>query len=139
MNVKQNYLDKKISITFDCGLSKIWVNPPFMEQVLTNLIENAYKYTPEGGSVHVQWKVSDNQKWDILKVSDTGHGIPKIHHDRLFERFYRVDSGRSRNAGGTGLGLAIVKHIVGIHNGKISVESKEDQGTTFTVKIPAHY
>lgn len=139
MNVKQNYRDKKITITCDCGLSKIWVNPPFMEQVLTNLIENAYKYTPEGGSVHVQWKVSDNQKWDILKVSDTGHGIPKVHHDRLFERFYRVDSGRSRNAGGTGLGLAIVKHIVGIHNGKISVESKEDQGTTFTVKIPAHY
>lgn len=139
MNVKQSYHGKDISIELDCQLSKIWVNPPFMEQVLTNLIENAYKYTPAGGKVSVLWKPSENRKWDILKVKDTGLGIPKIHHERLFERFYRVDSGRSRQAGGTGLGLAIVKHIVGIHNGKISVESKEGQGTTFTVKIPAHY
>ena len=139
MNVKQSYPKKDITIKTQCDLSKIWGNPQFMEQVLTNLIENAFKYTPEGGEVNVHWKLSDNRKWDMLKVSDSGHGIPKIHHERLFERFYRVDSGRSREAGGTGLGLAIVKHIVGIHNGKISVESKEGKGTTFTVKLPAHY
>lgn len=139
MNVKQSYPQKDITVHNICELTKIWGNPQFMEQVVTNLVENAFKYTPEGGEVTVHWKLSENKKWDMLKVSDTGHGIPKVHHERLFERFYRVDSGRSRQAGGTGLGLAIVKHIVGIHNGKISVESKEGKGTTFTVKLPAHY
>jgi two-component system phosphate regulon sensor histidine kinase PhoR len=139
MNVKQSYRQKKIVVHTEYDIEKVWVNPPFMEQVLTNLIENAYKYTPEEGELFITWKLSENKKWDILKIRDTGHGIPKIHHERLFERFYRVDSGRSREAGGTGLGLAIVKHIVSVHNGKISVESKEGLGTTFTVKIPAHY
>jgi two-component system phosphate regulon sensor histidine kinase PhoR len=139
MNVRQGFIDKKISVNTDCDLEKIWVNAPFMEQVLTNLISNAYKYTPENSEIKITWKKSDNGKWDILKVKDNGPGIPKVHHERLFERFYRVDSGRSRDAGGTGLGLAIVKHIVGIHNGKISVDSKEGVGTTFTVKLPAHY
>ncbi len=137
--VKQSFPEKKINVSIDCQVEKIWANPQFFEQVLTNLIQNAYKYSPEGSEIKVSWKASDSKKWDVLKVTDNGPGIPKKHHERLFERFYRVDSGRARNAGGTGLGLAIVKHIVGIHNGKISVESKEGQGTTFTVKIPAHY
>lgn len=139
MNVRQGFTDKKVSVSTECDLDKIWANPQFMEQVITNLVSNAYKYSPEGSEIKVIWKKSDNGKWDILKVKDNGPGIPKVHHERLFERFYRVDSGRSRDAGGTGLGLAIVKHIVGIHNGKISVDSKEGEGTTFTVKIPAHY
>lgn len=139
MSVRHSYPQKTIKVTTHCNLEKIWGNPQFMEQVVTNLVENAYKYTPDGGEVTIEWKLSENQKWAVLKVSDTGHGIAKKHHDRLFERFYRVDSGRSRDAGGTGLGLAIVKHIVVIHNGKISVESKEGVGTTFIVKLPAHY
>jgi len=139
VNVKQAYLEKAIQIHFDSSIEKIWANAQFIEQVLTNLIENALKYTPESGEVWVTWMASENGKWDILKVKDNGIGISKIHHARLFERFYRVDSGRARNAGGTGIGLAIVKHIINIHNGKISLDSKEGEGTCFTVKIPAHY
>lgn len=139
LTVKYKYPNKKLVINFDCQLKKIWANPTLLEQVITNLIENAYKYTPDQSELFISWTRSESQKWDILKVRDTGPGIPKIHHERLFERFYRVDSGRSRQAGGTGLGLAIVKHIVSIHNGKIAVESKEGQGATFIVKIPAHY
>jgi len=142
-NVKQSYLNKHITIETHYDLDKIWVNPPFLEQVLTNLIDNAHKYTPTGGHIKIEWTKSKNpekkEKWDILKVTDSGIGIPKEHHARLFERFYRVDYSRSREMGGTGLGLAIVKHIVQIHNGKIAVESKEGEGTTFIIKIPSHY
>ena len=72
-----------------------------------------------------------------ISVRDFGCGIEPKHLDRLFERFYRVDKGRSRELGGTGLGLAIVKHIVLIHNGAVSVESELDKGTTFTIRLPA--
>lgn len=139
INVRQSYPTKGITSQLSSDLSQIWGNPVFIEQVVTNLVENAFKYTPENGSVSVEWYKSDSGKWDILKVSDNGIGIPKAHHERLFERFYRVDSGRSREAGGTGLGLAIVKHIVNIHNGRISLESREGEGTSFIVRIPAHY
>lgn len=146
-NVKQSYLSKKITVEAFYDVDKIWVNPPFFEQVLTNLIDNAHKYTPAGGHITIEWVQSNESnkqrhkgsKWDILKVTDSGIGIPKVHHARLFERFYRVDYSRSREMGGTGLGLAIVKHIVQIHNGEITVESKEGEGTTFIVKIPSHY
>jgi two-component system phosphate regulon sensor histidine kinase PhoR len=139
INVRQSYPKKGITSQLSSNISQIWGNPVFIEQVVTNLVENAFKYTPKNGSVSVEWYKSDSGKWDILKVSDNGIGIPKAHHERLFERFYRVDSGRSREAGGTGLGLAIVKHIVNIHNGRISLESKEGEGTSFIVRIPAHY
>lgn len=139
INVKQSYPQKGIQYKLESSISQVWGNPMFIEQVVTNLVENAFKYTSQGGTVTVEWHKSESEKWDILKVSDNGIGIPKNHHERLFERFYRVDSGRSRDAGGTGLGLAIVKHIINIHNGKISLESREEEGTTFTVKLPAHY
>lgn len=142
-NVKQSYRDKNITVETHFDIDKVWVNPQFFEQLLTNLIDNAHKYTPAGGHVTVEWSKSKNpdkkEKWDIVRVTDSGIGIPKEHHGRLFERFYRVDYSRSREMGGTGLGLAIVKHIVQIHDGKISVDSKEGEGTTFTVKIPSHY
>lgn len=139
MSVKQSYPQKEMEISVDYSIEKIWGNPQLMEQIVTNLVENAYKYTPNKGKIKVEWKLSENKKWDLLIVSDSGLGIPKIHHERLFERFYRVDFGRSREAGGTGLGLAIVKHIVSIHNGKISLQSEEGKGTSFKVKLPSHY
>ena len=142
-NVKQSYLDKKVVVETSYEIEKVWANPQFFEQLLTNLIENAHKYTLSGGHIYINWTQiedkDDKKKWDVVKVRDSGIGIPKEHHARLFERFYRVDYSRSREMGGTGLGLAIVKHIVQIHNGKISVDSKEGEGTTFTVKIPSHY
>ena len=104
-----------------------------IEQLFINLIDNAIKYTREG-EIRVEI-ISQNQKVKI-KVSDTGIGIPEEHINRIFERFYVVDKARSRQLGGTGLGLSIVKHIVLLHNGEISVESKLGKGTTFIVLLP---
>ena len=137
--LKHNYQEKNIHINTNYEEHKIWANTALLEQVLTNLIENAYKYIPSEGNITVSWSTSEKKKWTILKVEDDGPGIPKEHHSRLFERFYRVDSGRSREAGGTGLGLAIVKHIISNHNGKITVDSPKGKGTIFTVKLPSHY
>lgn len=105
-----------------------------LQQILGNLLDNAAKYTPEGGkiSVGVQQRRS---RLDIY-VSDTGIGIAKEHIPRLFERFYRVDKARSRELGGTGLGLAIVKHLVQAHNGALWVESELGVGTTFWFTLP---
>jgi two-component system phosphate regulon sensor histidine kinase PhoR len=104
-----------------------------LEQVLVNLLDNAVKYTPAGGQVTVQATVDDNQV--TISVRDTGPGIPLQEQTRIFERFYRVDAGRSRDQGGTGLGLAIVKHIVQLHGGTISVESIPGQGACFTFTL----
>ena len=115
--------------------------PPFMadsrkvEQVLRNLVSNAVKYIPSGKSVQVRWE-KDARNNVILRVIDDGLGIPPEHLDRLFERFYRIDKGRSRDVGGTGLGLAIVKHIMQSHGGSESVKSAENQGAEFTCTFP---
>jgi two-component system phosphate regulon sensor histidine kinase PhoR len=104
-----------------------------LEQVLVNLVENAVKYTARGG-VTIR-AARDGAAW-LVEVADTGPGIERHHLPRIFERFYRVDAGRSRDQGGTGLGLAIVKHLVlGMH-GEIGVESGAG-GTTFRVRLPA--
>jgi two-component system phosphate regulon sensor histidine kinase PhoR len=140
-NVLYSYKDKNIEVHTDIQIDKVWANGALLEQVLTNLIENAYKYISEPGSIHLSWTSSDQGRWAIFAITDSGPGIPKQHHARLFERFYRVDSGRSRDAGGTGLGLAIVKHIVQQHQGRINVElaDNENKGTRFIVKLPSHY
>lgn len=138
-NVKQGFKNKNIEIKGQYNIEKTWANPQLLEQVITNLIENALKYTPQDGEVNITWAQGSGGKYDTLTVSDSGYGIPKEHLPRLFERFYRVDHGRSRDEGGTGLGLAIVKHIVQIHNGRVSVSSEANKGTTFMVKFPAHY
>jgi two-component system, OmpR family, phosphate regulon sensor histidine kinase PhoR len=105
-----------------------------VEQILSNLVENAVKYTPEGGHVTVR---ADGRGGKVrLIVEDTGPGIPKEHHQRLFERFYRVDDARSRDAGGTGLGLAIVKHLALANGGDVSVESEMGKGSRFIVALP---
>jgi len=103
--------------------------------MLINLLDNAIKFTGEGGQVHVSVSLKNGRAM-VIKVKDNGIGIPREHQDRIFERFYRVDKGRSRKEGGTGLGLAIVKHIVLLVNGSVQVDSRPGEGTEFTVEIP---
>jgi len=103
-------------------------------QVLTNLLDNAIKFTPDGGTVTVAWRPGGPEA--IVSVSDTGRGIPQDDLPRVFDRFYRVERSRSREGGGTGLGLAIAKHIVEAHGGRISVTSGVNAGSTFTFTIP---
>jgi two-component system phosphate regulon sensor histidine kinase PhoR len=105
-----------------------------VEQVLTNLIENACKYCPEGSSITV--RVSDEGAKVRVAVEDTGPGIEAKHLPRLFERFYRVDAGRTRDMGGTGLGLSIVKHLVESMGGMIGVQSTIGRGSTFWFTLP---
>jgi two-component system phosphate regulon sensor histidine kinase PhoR len=106
-------------------------------QVLTNLVENAVKYTDEGGTVCVRARAEPGAATVDLVVQDSGPGIAAKHLPRLFERFYRVDPGRSRDRGGTGLGLSIVKHLAEAMRGSVSVESAPGRGSRFTVRVPA--
>jgi two-component system phosphate regulon sensor histidine kinase PhoR len=106
-----------------------------VEQVVTNLVDNAIKYTPAGGKVTVTAEARGHKT--RVTVADTGPGIPPQHHQRLFERFYRVDDARSRDMGGTGLGLAIVKHLVLANGGEIGVESEVGKGSRFIVSFPS--
>ena len=128
--------EKKVTINARLNSRPVYVmgNADRVEQMLINLVENAIKYNKEGGTVTVQVFADENQA--SLTVSDTGIGIPEEHLPRLFERFYRVDKGRSRSMGGTGLGLAIVKHIVNSMKGSIEVHSKFGEGTEFLVSLP---
>lgn len=102
---------------------------------LGNLVTNAIRYTPEGGSIHVQWRRAGDSA--AFAVTDTGFGIPVADIPRLTERFYRVDRSRSRDTGGTGLGLAIVKHVLQRHDAMLEVKSEEGRGSTFAVRFPA--
>jgi two-component system phosphate regulon sensor histidine kinase PhoR len=105
-----------------------------MTQVFENLLDNAIKYTPAGTRLTVCSRRRDGEV--EIVVADNGPGIPAEDLPHLFERFYRVDKGRSRETGGTGLGLSIVKHIVQLHGGRIGVESSLGGGTTFTIRLP---
>lgn len=122
----------------DCSYSvdSVYADPHRLEQVLINLLDNAGKYTPEGGLIHVVWQSVGSRGGVLLKIKDNGPGIAPKHHSRLFERFYRVDKARSRTLGGTGLGLAIVKHIMQNHKGYVSVESDIGKGATFECYFP---
>lgn len=103
-------------------------------QVIYNLVENALKYTPEGGDVLVSLQI--NGKEAVLSVQDNGIGIPEADQPHIFERFYRVDKARSRETGGTGLGLSIVRQLVTLHGGTIAVDSTPGKGSVFTVRLP---
>lgn len=105
-----------------------------LKQVLLNLVDNAVKYTPQGGKVTLS--LTKDEAWVKVMVQDTGIGIASENIPNLFDRFYRVDKARSRDAGGTGLGLAIAKSVVDAHNGKITVESQVGRGSIFTVWLP---
>lgn len=127
---------RKISIVPDTDETALIVSasPPRLKQVLINLVENAIKYNRDGGRVEIRTSRLANGKVE-LRVSDTGPGIAPEHQERIFERFYRVDTSRSRELGGTGLGLSIVKHIAQLYGGTARVESKIGQGTTFIVEL----
>jgi heavy metal sensor kinase len=105
-----------------------------LEQLFLNLLENAIRYTPSGGSISAS--IVREGKAAVIIIKDTGIGISKEHMPHLFERFYRVDKARSRAEGGAGLGLAICQHIAQVHNGKIEVESQIGKGSTFSVSLP---
>ncbi len=128
--------DKKIKLQFDKSYEKVFVmaDKGLIRQVFTNLIVNSIKYGKPEGTTTVRFKESSG----LLKieVQDNGIGISKAHLPRIFERFYRVDKGRSREHGGTGLGLAIVKHIVEAHHQTIEVKSTEGEGTCFSFSLP---
>jgi two-component system phosphate regulon sensor histidine kinase PhoR len=116
----------------------VFADPKRVEQVITNLVDNAIKYCPNGSTITVQWSKDSNpiDSAILLKVIDNGPGIAEKYLDRLFERFYRLDKGRSRDKGGTGLGLSIVKHVMQRHNGSVTVESTIGVGTTFICRFP---
>jgi two-component system, OmpR family, phosphate regulon sensor histidine kinase PhoR len=105
-----------------------------LQSALGNLVSNAVRYTPKGGEVSISWGMQGEQA--VFSVRDTGIGIEQQHIDRLTERFYRVDRGRSRETGGTGLGLSIVKHILIRHQAKLEISSQIGIGSTFSVLFP---
>ncbi len=115
----------------------VWADEEALEQILDNLLDNAVKYTPQGGRVGVRWRREGEQV--CLEVADTGIGIPDSDLPRIFERFYRVDKARSRQLGGTGLGLSIVKHLVQAMHGSVRAASRLGQGTTFIICLPASH
>ncbi|HGA1224504.1 TPA: cell wall metabolism sensor histidine kinase VicK [Streptococcus suis] len=127
--------DKVYTIVRDYQISPIWVeiDTDKMTQVLDNILNNAIKYSPDGGTITFSMKTTDSQL--IVSVSDEGLGIPKADLPRIFERFYRVDKARSRAQGGTGLGLAIAKEIVKQHKGFIWAKSEYGYGSTFTIVL----
>ena len=112
----------------------VQADPNSVHQILRNLLSNAIRYGPPGSEITV--RVSPSGALVRCEVSDTGPGIPSTHLQRVFERFYRVDPGRSREAGGTGLGLSIVKHLVVAHGGEVGVESEVSRGTTAWFTLP---
>jgi len=132
----QKAKEKNLTLNLICESKVVIKGDPFkLEQMLINLIDNALKYT-EKGEISILLKQTDKEV--IVKIKDTGTGIPKEHLDRIFERFYVVDKSRSKKLGGTGLGLSIVKHIVLLHNGRIDVKSSPGEGTEFTIVFPAY-
>ncbi|MGI9065602.1 MAG: sensor histidine kinase [Pyrinomonadaceae bacterium] len=135
--------------------AKVYADARRLEQMLTNLVENAIKFSRASGEVKIKYETgarsdeagtwnqetrehsSGTENLDKIIVEDTGEGIPSQHLERLFERFYRVDRARSREMGGTGLGLAIVKHLARAHGGEVTVTSELSKGSTFTIELPS--
>ncbi|HFH9837063.1 TPA: cell wall metabolism sensor histidine kinase VicK [Streptococcus suis] len=128
--------DKAYSIVRDYQITPIWVeiDTDKMTQVLDNLLNNAIKYSPDGGKITFSMKTTDSQL--IVSISDQGLGIPKADLPKIFDRFYRVDKARSRAQGGSGLGLAIAKEIIKQHKGFIWAKSEYGHGSTFTIVLP---
>ena len=127
---------KQISFEIDVPITMPPVrgDASLLHDVLQNLLDNAVQYTPEGGQLHVTATASPREA--VITVSDTGIGIPLADQERIFERFYRVDAARSREAGGTGLGLSIAKHIVEAHGGRLWVQSEVGRGSRFSFSVP---
>ncbi len=126
--------ENNISIDINCKPIILKANEGQIKELFNNLIVNAIKYNKPGGKVNITVSKEGNDA--IFIVEDTGVGIPEESKARVFERFYRVDKGRSKKIGGTGLGLSIVKHIVNYYNGSIKLESELGRGSKFTIKSP---
>jgi two-component system phosphate regulon sensor histidine kinase PhoR len=125
-----------LGVSIDPSSARVRADPTALRQILGNLIENAVRHTADGEiTVGTARDPAGRGVW--IAVRDTGTGIPQEHLPRIFERFYRVDAGRSRDAGGTGLGLAIVKHLAEAHGGTVQAESTVGRGTTISVLLPA--
>ncbi len=136
MLLQERAVQKNISILNESpgtALPRVMADQGRLEQVVVNLLENAIKYTPDGGSVRLF--TEDEGEFVRVSVADTGIGIPFKDLPRIFERFYRVDEARTREQGGTGLGLAIVKHIVQLHDGNVSVTSEPGKGSVFSFTL----
>lgn len=125
-----------VTLSYDGSHGYIYANKMMMEELVYNLTDNAIRYNNKNGSVDVSVKTVDGKV--ILRVKDTGIGIPKEHQERIFERFYRVDKSRSKSTGGTGLGLAIVKHIVARNNAQLDMDSEPGKGTDIKVTFDAY-
>jgi len=134
-NCSSNIKKKNMSVSIEYPEDiTAMVDPSLMEQAIINLLDNAIKYSPEGKSITIT--VTKLGSYIEMRIQDNGNGIKKEHLTKIFNRFYRVDRGRSRNEGGTGLGLAIVKHIIQYHNGKIDVTSTKGSGSCFKISLP---
>ena len=133
--------DIQLKLVTDVQTAKLTGDRSALARLLTNLVSNAILYTPNQGSVKLELQSSkrSNQSLWTLRIIDTGIGIPELALPQLFDRFYCVDPARSKASGGTGLGLAIVQTIVTNHQGTITVESQENQGTTFTISLPQSF
>lgn len=127
--------EKEIKISVNAQDIQIEGNTSMLSELVYNLCENAIKYNIEGGELRVNLYKNDTGK--VLEVTDTGIGIDKKYHDRIFERFFRVDKSHSKKTGGTGLGLSIVKHIAELHHAALSIESELGKGTTIRVVFPS--
>jgi len=123
-----------VALTFEGGRAEVMSTKEMMEELVYNLCDNAIRYNNENGTVHISLKEMADRI--VLSVKDTGIGIPKVHQERVFERFYRVDKSRSKSTGGTGLGLAIVKHIVVQSNAEIELHSEKGTGTEIKIIFP---
>jgi signal transduction histidine kinase len=126
--------ERRVQFESSANSSSVDSDPEALRQILTNLFDNALRHTPAGGRIRVATERADQET--VIRVSDTGSGIPADHLPRIFERFYRVDPGRSRQEGGTGLGLAIVKHLVEAHGGRVDAQSELGRGTTIVLYFP---
>jgi two-component system phosphate regulon sensor histidine kinase PhoR len=133
--VGANAAAHQVELSADIGsdAARLMVDPMAFRQVVANLVENAVQHTRSGT---VSLRTSIEGRYLRLEVRDTGIGIPAEHLPRIFERFYRVDAGRSREQGGTGLGLAIVRHLVDAHGGRVEAVSRLGSGTTILARFP---
>jgi two-component system phosphate regulon sensor histidine kinase PhoR len=124
----------QLHLSLDASLGNVFIDPLKITQAIENLIDNALKYSPAGSRIDL---VAARRPGEVdIRVQDNGPGIPAADLPHIFERFYRVDKGRSREKGGTGLGLSIVKHIVQLHGGRVWVESRQGQGTAIGFTLP---
>jgi two-component system, OmpR family, phosphate regulon sensor histidine kinase PhoR len=122
-----------ITIEDNAGVD-LWGSTKELHSAFSNLVGNAIRYTPAGGSIKIRFSIEDDGG-TRLSVQDTGYGIPAAHLPRITERFYRVSTSRSRESGGTGLGLSIVKHVLNLHQGRLEIESEVGRGSRFSCRF----